>query len=82
MSFLNICIGYFFFINIHVFIFGGAGSSLLLRLFSSCDEKGLLCSCGLWASHSHGFFGCRARALGAWASVVATCGLSSCGTRA
>ena len=48
MSFLNLCIGYFFFINIQLFIFGGAGSSLLLRLFSSCVERGLLPSCGVW----------------------------------
>ena len=31
---------------------------------------------------SEGFSCCRARALGAWASVVVACGLSSCGSRA
>ena len=36
--------------------------------------------CGVWASHCGGFSCCRARALGAWASVVVACGLSSCGS--
>ena len=31
--------------------------------------------CGAWASHCSGFSCCRARALGAWASVVVACGL-------
>ena len=43
------------------------------RAFSSCSE---------WASHCGGFSCCRAWALGAWASVVAAHGLSSCGSRA
>ena len=47
-------------------------------LFSSCGE----CRCQAWASHCGGFSCCRARALGAWASVVVACGLSSCGSRA
>ena len=34
----------------------------------------------VWASHCGGFSCCRARALGTWASVVATHRLSSCGT--
>ena len=38
--------------------------------------------CGVWASHCGGFSCCRARALGAWASVVAARRLSSCGSRA
>ena len=49
--------------------------------FSSCSERGLLfvAVCRLLfvvASR------CGARALGAWASVVVACGLSSCGSRA
>ena len=32
-----------------------AGSSLLPRLFSSCDEQGLLSSCGTWTFHCSGF---------------------------
>ena len=43
-------------------IFGFAGSSLLLRLFSSCSEPGLLSSCGLRTYCSS--FSCAARALG------------------
>ena len=43
------------------FFFGCAGSSLSLRLFSSCGE---------WASHCGGFSCCRARALGSLGSVV------------
>ena len=38
--------------------------------------------CGARASHCSGFSRCRARALGAQASVVVACGLSSCGSRA
>ena len=38
--------------------------------------------CGARASHCGGFSCCRARALGAWASVVVALGLSSCGLRA
>ena len=36
--------------------------------------------CGVKASHRGGFSRCGARALGAWASVVAARRLSSCGT--
>ena len=38
--------------------------------------------CGVRASHCGGFSCCGAWALGAWASVVAAHGLSSCGSRA
>ena len=38
--------------------------------------------CGEWASHCGGFSCCRARSLGMWASVVVSCGLSSCGSQA
>ena len=34
------------------------------------------------ASHCGGFSPCGAWALGTWASVVAVCGLGSCGSRA
>ena len=47
--------------------------------FSSCGERGLLC-CGARASHCGGLSCRRARALGTWASVVATRRLSSCGS--
>ena len=38
-----------------LFIFGCAGSSVLLRLFSSCREQGLLSSFSAWPSHCGGF---------------------------
>ena len=50
-------------------------------LFSSCGEQGLLfvAVCGLLIAVASR---CGARALGAWASVVVACGLSSCGSQA
>ena len=53
----------FFFINLFVYLF--------LAALGLC--------CGVRASHCGGFSCCGARALGAWASVVAARGLSSCG---
>ena len=50
------------------------------RTFSSCNEQGLLSSCGVWVSHCGGFSYCRTQALGTRASTLAVCGLSSCGT--
>ena len=38
--------------------------------------------CGAWASHCGGFSCCGAWTLGARASVVVACGLSSCGSQA
>ena len=38
--------------------------------------------CGEWASHCGGLSCFRAQATGAWASVVMSCGLSSCGSQA
>ena len=51
------------------------GSSVLHGLFSSCDERGLLCSCSAWASlvAEHGF-------QGTLASVVEAPGLQSTGS--
>ena len=57
------------------FGFGCAWSPLLLTLFSSCDEWGLLFSCIVLASYCGGFFLCRAQVVGAWVSVVAAPGL-------
>ena len=48
--------------------------------FSCVGSKGLLCSCGDWASRCHGFSRSGAWALGAQASVDVTRGLSSCGS--
>ena len=40
---------------LYLFIFGCAGSSLLLGLFSTCDKQGQLSNCIGWASHCGGF---------------------------
>ena len=63
-----------------IFIFGCAGSSLLL--FSSSDQQGALCSSRAQAYRCGGLSRCRAWAL--WASVVAAAvhGLSNCSFRA
>ena len=52
---------------------------LCVRALSRC-EQGLFSRCGAWASHCDGFSYCRTLILGAWASVIAECGLRSCGT--
>ena len=49
------------------------------ELLSHCSDLGLLSNCGARASHCSGFSCCRAQALGMEASVVAACGLGSCG---
>ena len=41
--------------TLNLLIFGSVGSLLLLRLFSSCSDRGLLSSCGSEAYHSCGF---------------------------
>ena len=63
-----------FFSFTYLCIFGYAGSSLVLRLFSSCSEQGLLSGCGVRTSHCSGFSCHAARALGARALVVAAPG--------
>ena len=52
------------------------------QAFSSCSKRGLLFDavCGLLIAVAS--LCCRARALGAWASVAVASGLSSCGSRA
>ena len=64
-----------FFLNF-IYLFGCARSFLLPGLFSSCGQRGLLSSFGVWTSLAaeHGLWSTRA-------SVVATSGLSSCGSR-
>ena len=57
-----------------IFIYGCAGSSLLLGLFSSWGEWELLPGCGARASHCCGF-SCGAQALG-------SLGFSSCSSQA
>ena len=71
---IYICVSilFFFFLSIYLFL-AALGLHCCTRASSSC---------GAQASHCGGFSCCGARALGAWASVVATRGLSSCGSRA
>ena len=57
-------------------VFVAAHSFLQLRRAESTLR------CGARASHCGGFSCCRPRALGTWASVVVSHGLSSCGWRA
>ena len=53
-------LGYFMFI----FVMAVLDFPCCLRAFSSCLEKGLLSSCGVWASHGCGFSCFRAPVLG------------------
>ena len=48
--------------------------------FFSCGEQGLLFVAVRGLLTAVASLCCRARALGAWASVVVACGLSSCGS--
>ena len=44
----------------HLFIFSCASSSSLHDLFPGCGDRGLLSSCGAWASHCGGYSCCGA----------------------
>ena len=67
----------FFFLKlISLFYFWLHWVFVAAQSFSSCSERGLLLSCGAWASHCGGFSCCRAQALGTQTSVVAVCWLS------
>ena len=66
----------------YLFIFGCVGSSWLCAGFLQLQRAGATLYCGARASHCGGFFCCGARALGAQASIVAACRLSSCGSLA
>ena len=79
--------GFLFFFLFYKFIylfiiFGCVGSSLLRAGFLWSRQAGAALRCGAWASHCGGFSCCGGRALGAWTSVVAACGLGSCGSQA
>ena len=69
---------YFFVINLFLAVLGPRHYA---QAFPGCGERGLLSSCGPWASHCSGFSPCVAQALGARASVLAAQGLSSCSSR-
>ena len=75
---------YFFFLNKFIYYFilflAALGLHCCTWAFSSCGNQGATLRCGARASHRSGFSCCGARALGVRASVVAACGLSSCGS--
>ena len=74
--------GLFFLINLFFIIFGCVGSSLLRMGFLQLQRAGATPRCGAQASHCGGLSRCGARAVGAWASLVVACGLSSRGSQA
>ena len=57
-----LCVSFFFFLNVYLFVFGCAEPLLLCGLCSGRGEQGLLSSCGVWTSHWGGFSCYRARA--------------------
>ena len=66
----------FFFFNLFIlFIYDCVGSLLLCVRFVGLQRAGATLHCGAWASRCGGFSSCRARALGAGASVVVACRL-------
>lgn len=77
--YIYICI-HNLFIHLFGWFSGCAGCSLLCGLCSSCPEQGLLSPCVVQASYRGGFTCCGAQALGTRVSVVAACGLRSCGS--
>ena len=68
------------YLSIYLFIYGCIGSSLLHAGFSLVAASGSFSSFQCEASHCGGFSCCGAQALGAWASAVVACRLSSCGS--
>ena len=83
------------FIILFIYLFGCIRSSLLGAGFLQLWPAGDTLRCDVQASHYSGFPCCEALALGmqasvvaahrpqnTWVSIVAACGLSSCGTRA
>ena len=70
------------FFKINLFIFGYVGSLLLRAGFLWLRRAGANLHCSMWASHCGGFSRCGAWALGAQASAVVACELSSCGSQA
>ena len=58
------------FILVENFILAALGLCCCSRAFFSCSERGLLSSCGVWASHCSSFSCCGAQALRHTGSVV------------
>ena len=67
-----------FFLKLINLFLAALGLHCCVQAFSSYSERGLLC-CGVQASRGS-FSCCGAWALGVRASVVAACGLNSCGS--
>ena len=76
------CMKEFLFLFFYFLLLAVLGLHCCPCAFSSCGEKGATLCCGARAYHCSGFSCCGAWALGARASVVVACGLSSCGARA
>ena len=80
---------FFFFLNLigdtfflKTYVCSVCGGSLLLHVgFRWLWRSGAALCCGAQAAHCCSL-SCGARALGAWASVAAACGLSSCSVQA
>ena len=82
MKFCLICLFHaVFFFNLFLFL-AALGLRCCTRAFSGCGERGLLFFAVHGLLHRSGFSCCRARALGAWASVVVAHRLSRCGSQA
>ena len=73
--FLKVCLCYCLYIFKLLFIFGCAGSLLLLRRLSLVLVSGATLCFHAWSSHCSGFSCCGAWALGVQASAVVACGL-------
>ena len=75
----------FFFFNkfiLFIYYFWLCWVFVAARGLSLVAASGATLCCGARASHCGGFSCCGAQAVGARASVVVVCGLSSCGARA
>ena len=76
-----LCLNFFLFINLFIY-FWLRWVFVAARGLSLVAESRAALRHGVRASHCGGFSCCGAQALGAQASVVVACGLSSCGARA
>ena len=77
----NIGVWLFFFFNLFILFLASMGLRCCLRAFFWLQRAGATLRCGVQASHC-GLLLLGAWVLGAWASVVAAHGLSSCGAGA
>ena len=70
----------FFKSHFYLFIYWLHCVFIAVHRLSLVGRAGATLRCGAWASHCGGFSCCGAQAVGARASVVVACGLSSCGS--